>query len=381
MHNVTKLWSRLDQVFISDHSESLLIACDTQPDHRCINTDHLPILTELNLHADVALEEEIHNFCEVDWDKFCKEPSTQLAKLPPPTPIDNQRQLNDACNSLTKAIQRTIIKQVPVTIISPKSKRWWTKELTQLCQLANKLGRQSYDRHHDSGHTIHGKHIMAAKNYHRILEQTKRQHWRDWLEKADDPDIWMAHRLMAQIRGDGSKARIPTLIHKVSKIETTANTNSDKGSILAKVFFLEKPPADAVLETCTYPKQCESKGMITLEQIESQLKKLKPFKVPGPDSIPNVVLTKNADLIIVRLLPIYKAMLEKSLIYKPWKEFAMVVLRKPGKPRYDTLKAYRPIALLNTMWKVITAIIANHITYIMEKHQLLPANHFGGCPG
>jgi len=140
MHNVTKLWSRLDQVFISDHSKSLLIACDTQPDHRGINTDHLPILTELNLQVDVTPEEEIHNFCKVDWDKFRKELSTQLAKLLPPIPIDNQRQLNDACDSLTKAIQHTIVKQVPVTIISPKSKRWWTKELTQLHQLANKLG-------------------------------------------------------------------------------------------------------------------------------------------------------------------------------------------------------------------------------------------------
>jgi len=62
VHNVTKLWSRLDQVFISDHSENLLISCDAQLDQRGVNTDHLPILTELNLKADVAPEEEIHNF-------------------------------------------------------------------------------------------------------------------------------------------------------------------------------------------------------------------------------------------------------------------------------------------------------------------------------
>jgi Reverse transcriptase (RNA-dependent DNA polymerase) len=59
----------------------------------------------------------------------------------------------------------------------------------------------------------------------------------------------------------------------------------------------------------------------------------------------------------------------------------MVVLRKPGKPRYDIPKAYRPIALLNTMWKVLMAIMASYITFIMEKHQLLPTNHFGGRPG
>ena len=30
---------------------------------------------------------------------------------------------------------------------------------------------------------------------------------------------------------------------------------------------------------------------------------------------------------------------------------------------------------------MITAIIANHITYITKKHQLLLANHFSRCPG
>jgi hypothetical protein len=33
------------------------------------------------------------------------------------------------------------------------------------------------------------------------------------------------------------------------------------------------------------------------------------------------------------------------------------------------------------MWKVVMVVMASHITYIMEKHQLLPANHFGGQLG
>ena len=76
-----------------------------------------------------------------------------------------------------------------------------------------------------------------------------------------------------------------------------------------------------------------------------------------------------------------KAMVKRNLHYTPWKTFTTVVLCKPGKPRYDTLKAYRPIALLNTMWKVLAAIIADQLTYLMEKHQLLPSHHFGGRPG
>jgi hypothetical protein len=142
-------------------------------DQRGINTDHLPILTELNLRANIVEEGEIPNFRNIDWEDFRKELSAQLAKLPPPTPINNQRQLDYGCESLTKAIQRTIEMQVPVASLTPKSKRWWTKELTQLRQEANKMGRQSYDRRHDLGHAIHELHTAAAKNYRRILEQTK----------------------------------------------------------------------------------------------------------------------------------------------------------------------------------------------------------------
>jgi len=181
--------------------------------------------------------------------------------------------------------------------------------------------------------------------------------------------------------GDSRKTRIPVLIHKVREVEEQANTNQDKGCMLAKGFFPEKPPADNSLDEFSYLSECKSEGVITTKQIHAQLKRLKPYKALGPDGITNIVLTKSADLIIERLAHIYQAMLRGSLIYKPWKEFIMGILRKPGKPRYDTPKAYRPIALLNTMWKVITAIIANHITYVTEKHQLLPANHFGGCPG
>jgi len=131
-HNITKKWSRLDQVFLSDHSKNKIITCDTQPDQWGINTDHLPILTVMNLCTDTVEADEIPNFREVDWGEFCKELSVQLEKLPPAALIDSQTQLDTSCASLTKAIQRTIDSQVPMMTIMSKSKRWWTKELTQL---------------------------------------------------------------------------------------------------------------------------------------------------------------------------------------------------------------------------------------------------------
>ena len=278
-------------------------------------------------------------------------------------------------------IQSIIYKQVLVTEITPKSKHWWTKELTTLRKQANKLGRKSYKWRFDLTHTIHAEHKEAAKKYVRMLKTTQQQHWHSWLERAKDPDIWAVHCLISSLASDRGKARIPALKYRAGEAKKTVTTNSKKGAALAKGFFPQKPQTQNIQEDKNYPKMCSKVGKVTKDQICKQLKKLKLYKAPGPDGIPNIVLTKNVDILIDRLHPIYVAMLDKNLHYDPWKTFTTVVLWKPGKPHYDVPKAYRPIALLNTMWKVLTTIVADQITFLTEKHQLLPKNHFGGCPG
>jgi len=180
---------------------------------------------------------------------------------------------------------------------------------------------------------------------------------------------------------DGGKARIPALKYREGAVDKMATSNVEKGTALAKGFFPQKPQTQDPQEGTVYPKAYSKAGKVTEEQIRKQLKKLKSYKAPGLDGIPNIVLTKNADLLTKRLLPIYVAMLDKNLQYSPWKTFTTVVLCKPGKPHYDVPKAYQPIALLNTMWKVLSAIVADQISFLTENYQLLPRNHFGGCPG
>jgi len=187
--------------------------------------------------------------------------------------------------------------------------------------------------------------------------------------------------LISVLASNGGKVRIPALKYREGIVNKMATSNVEKGTALAKGFFPWKPQTQDPQEGTVYPKACSKASKVTEEQIQKQLKKLKPYKAPGPDSIPNIVLTKNADLLTKRLLPIYVVMLDKNLQYSPWKMFTTVVLCKPGKPHYDVPKAYQPIVLLNTMWKVLSVIVADQISFLTENYQLLPRNHFGGCPG
>ena len=380
LHNVTKKWTRLDQVFISEDFLDAVIVCEASTDSPGINTNHLPILTTLDLDLARAPSSPPRNFRNVDWEEFDKALTIKLNRLPPPSNLKTTSELDNACSRLTTAIQETINEKVPTTSVGVNAKKWWTKELKKLRQNANNRGRNASKYGDWPDHQSHRERQEANKLFQKTLECTKRQHWRDWLEKADDPDIWTAHKYTSAPNGDGGKSRIPVLKLTRNGQETLASTNEEKSVMLASSFFPPRPPDEEQLQF-VYPKPICKMSHIAKEQIKRRLAKLKPYKAPGPDGIPNIVLTKCADTLIDHLYHIYKAILDYSLYYAPWKLSTTVVLRKPGKPRYDTPKAYRPIALLNTMSKVLTALMAELMTYYTETHQLLPDHHFGGRPG
>ena len=64
-----------------------------------------------------------------------------------------------------------------------------------------------------------------------------------------------------------------------------------------------------------------------------------------------------------------------------FKEARTVVLRKPGKPSYSDLGAWRPIALLNTISKLIESLMAKRLSQAAEEHKLLPDTQMGARQG
>ena len=78
---------------------------------------------------------------------------------------------------------------------------------------------------------------------------------------------------------------------------------------------------------------------------------------------------------------IFTASVELGHHPRRWRRAKIVVLRKPGKPDYSIPGAYRPISLLNTLGKLLEAVMARRLSYLAEKHGLLPDTQFGGRPG
>ncbi len=359
--------------------ESITV-CEVLPDEQGPNTDHFPILTSLTLKANRTPPQIARNYREVDWKEFQEALAKRIALWGIPNLIKTQSELDMECQRLMEALQGTIEEKVPKIRLGPQCRRWWTKELAEMRKEMLKARRKAYKDKQQTDMQALNLYRENRRRFSREIKHTKCNHWRDWLEKASDPDIWTVQRYLNTSASDGGKTRIPDLKFIKDRQQSIANKNSEKGTMLANTFFPPKPDVVPEEENTNWPDPIDKMPAFTEDQIQRQLVHLKPYKAPGPDGIPNIVLTKCANIIAGRLGYIYVAILNRSMYYEPWKTSLMVVLRKPGKPRYDIPKAYRPIALLNTLEKLLTALVAESLTYYAEKFNLLPHTHFGGRP-
>src|SRR6266481_6815023 len=148
--------------------------------------------------------------------------------------------------------------------------------------------------------------------------------------------------------------------------------NEEKGNVLRQLFFPERPPGSHIPHEPLYPDRIRYSFQPSLMQLCQCIARLHPHKVPGQDGIPNVVLKESLEVIAEYLLRIYWATFVLNTYSNHWREWDTIVLHKPGKPRYDVPKAHCPIALMNTIGKLLSAVVAEDLVHMCEKHSLLP---------
>ena len=185
-----------------------------------------------------------------------------------------------------------------------------------------------------------------------------------------------------------SKSTQPTYNIATSSLIPTlddhAATHEDKVETLTRTFFPPPPPADLTdiaWSNRDFPLPVPYEPSITVEQIQAAVRRAAPKKAPGPDGISNRVIRKALPLIEHHLQALMQASLDIGYFPKAFRTSTTVVLRKPAKPDYMKSKAYRPIALENTLGKVLESVIATVVSYLTEAYELLPKGHYGARPG
>jgi len=109
----------------------------------------------------------------------------------------------------------------------------------------------------------------------------------------------------------------------------------------------------------------------------SFLKLSAPTKAPGQDKIPNVIYTKCMDALIDHIFFYLQGNLRTEHVPP---SLAGEYHTGPQEDRKDQLqhsKIVRPIGLIDTLPKGFSTLNAKHISFLAEKHNMLPQTQFG----
>ena len=127
------------------------------------------------------------------------------------------------------------------------------------------------------------------------------------------------------------------------------------------------------MHTREFEVECEVSPNTVIEA----LRKLPTGKAPGPDGIPNGALKEVCPEIAEELATAISNCLKEGTFPRSMKESTTVVVRKERKKDYSLPQSYRPVALENTIAKVIEKIVADRMSEASEENKLLPWTQMG----
>jgi hypothetical protein len=166
--------------------------------------------------------------------------------------------------------------------------------------------------------------------------------------------------------------------------EPTAYTHAEKAELLAERFF-PSPQADLsdivdVSFEGNRPPDFAIDDSVDYDEITQILRSAGAWKAPGTDDLlPTGFLRACGPRLAHILAVITSASFAQAYFPRRFRHAGVVVLRKPGKSTAarKTPGAYRPIALLSTIGKVIETAMGRRIANAAEEHSLLPNGQMG----
>ncbi|XP_044718732.1 endonuclease-reverse transcriptase domain-containing protein [Hirsutella rhossiliensis] len=206
----------------------------------------------------------------------------------------------------------------------PYAKRWWTKDLTRLRQTYTYWRNQAraQRRAGQPQPDLEQRAKDAAKEYHDNVRKQKKSHWDDFV--TDENNIWKVVKYL--------KPGVNVFDDKVPPLRRADGSitkgKGEQGEELLSTFF---PPLPTMIEP-------EGDGGQVL-------------KAPGEDGLPVIVWKKLWHVVKHRVWTLFDSSLREGVVPHQWRTAKIIPLKKP--------------------------VVAERISYAVEAHGLLPANHFG----
>jgi ribonuclease HI len=364
--------STIDLTFASEDVASQTIHCRIDPSLD-YDSDHLPIAVAIDWNWRPAAPPRKRLWAKTNVPQLRQVVQERLPRVPDATELKDKSSTDEYVSAIIKAIHAGIDVSTPWSNPSLRSIPGFNQECKDICAEVQQLRRRWQRTRHEDDYEAYRE---ACNRKGRHIQKTLRNIHRQRVEDASSSPsgLWNLVK-WAKNRQVVPAACTPTLVKPGGE---SVHTPEEKAEVLRQCFFPPPPEADlSDIEGYEYPLPVECPD-ITAPEIEKAVRRAAPSKAPGSDGITNGILHHTLDILLPHLCKLFNACLHQGHCPTHFKETITVVLRKPGKDDYTQPKAYRPIALLNTLGKALEAIIATRLAYLADVYHLLPSRHTGG---
>jgi hypothetical protein len=337
-------------------------------------SDHRPLVTEIGFTPQAPPIEKRRSFKNIDTVKFTE---TVTALLPRISAINTKEDLEEAVNSVIAALQKGVEASTPLVRINHVFTRPnFTGAAADAIKDSKRAWRRVYGKHGKiTEENLIALQLAVRKRKEEIQKANTKTH-RDKVAEVDtERKLWNLAK-WAKNREAPRAAYTPDIRRKDGGL---AEDLEGKCNALREALFPAPPPAQLDdIDNYVYKPSQGNWEVISESEVHETILTVPPDKAPGDDELPNRVLKVVADLLAPLLAHLFNTSLRLGHCPEHFKVSISVVIKKMGKSDYSAPKSYRPIALMNTLGKIMDAILAKRIAYLAEKYRMLPLQHAGG---
>lgn len=365
--------STIDLVFMTRGLVDRLVQCGAAPELNQ-SSDHIPVVTCLTLESELMVKPRRKAWKLIDMDKLRAAQRGAPVIRYPTTKAEVDHQLK----AVKAFLQGVIAVAVPWAKPSNYAKPFWSNACSEAVKEARACRRNWTATGLQEDWISYAKANAVKK---KVIHKAKTCHFRQEITNATNTpqSLW---RLSEWAKDKSQTAREVPKMPTLKKNGRTAETFEEKADMLRSKFFPAPPPADLNdIPNSIYPQSKECRMIITPEEVLQTIRHTSADKAPGPDGIPNRILKVCANKLVGLLTPLFQACIDLSYHPSEFKMANTLAIKKPGTGDYTEPKAYRPIALLNTLGKVLESIMSKKICFLTESHCLLPETHMGTWRG
>ena len=341
-----------------------------------IGSDHKPILTSLKYPKKKKQRRKpLWNYRKANWTKYKSLTDNSLAEL------DMNADLEKMYSGITKAILTAAKKAIP----RGNRKRYspfWNAEVEAAVKDRRKA-RGEVEKDPTRANKTHYNKMTGQVR--QLVKTGKKNHWTETCRKLDlRKEGHKAWGLLHSLAGDKQKKN-PEPLQRGDKLIAD---NRKKANAFNKHFAtvnkkMKRNHLDRALKKILKKKEKAARANIkifeadfTPEELQTEMKKLKMRKSPGPDEISNEMIRNLGTRSQQVLLAFINRTWREGKLPTGWLLAHVKPILKKGKPAEET-KSYRPISLTSCFGKLAERMVNTRLYWWLESVGILD-NHQAG---